>query len=186
MSTENLLSDDDIDQLTPAQRRQLIHRLERPLDELLPTSLRRIRAARIGVMVGGAVALIPWIVYLAISLPDNYVANNWPATWVGFDLLLVFMMAATAYLGWRRRQLMILAAFATGVLLICDAWFDIMTATPDDRWISVASAVFGELPLAAVLIVGTLRIIRLIAARRWITDEQTPIWRLPLLLSQAP
>ena len=40
-------------------------------------------------MVGGSIAMIPWLVYLSLTLPDNYVAHNWPATWVGFDILLV-------------------------------------------------------------------------------------------------
>jgi hypothetical protein len=70
----------------------------------------------------------PWIVYLGFTLPANYVAQNWPATWIGFDCLLVAFMAATAVLAWLRRQLVMLTAFTTGVLLICDAWFDILTA----------------------------------------------------------
>jgi hypothetical protein len=54
-------------------------------------------------MVGGAIALIPWIIYLAFTLPANYVAHNWPATWIGFDSVLIAFMATTAVLGWLRR-----------------------------------------------------------------------------------
>jgi hypothetical protein len=32
------------------------------------------------------------------------------------------------------------------VLLICDAWFDLMTAGPDDLWVSALTAALGELP----------------------------------------
>ena len=42
-------------------------------------------------------------------------------------------MAATAVLGWLGCQLVVLPAFTTGVLLICDAWFDIVTAGPGPR-----------------------------------------------------
>lgn len=32
------------------------------------------------------------------------------------------------------------------MLLVCDAWFDIVTAQPGDRWLWIATAIFGELP----------------------------------------
>ena len=38
--------------------------------------------------MASAVLLIPWIAYLGLSLPHRYVAHNWDATWVGFDVLL--------------------------------------------------------------------------------------------------
>jgi hypothetical protein len=114
-------------------------------------------------------------------LPDKYIAHNWPATWVGFDVLLLLFMAVTAVLGLLRRQLLVLTAFTTGVLLICDAWFDVMTAAPMDRWPSVLGALLGELPLAALLITGALRILRLTATRLYVLDPGMPLWRIPLL-----
>jgi hypothetical protein len=110
--TEAFVSDTVIAEMSPDQRRDLIHRLERPLEELLPASvLMRIRQLRLGLMVGGAIGLIPWMVFLAITLPANYVAHNWPATWVGFDALLVAFMVTTAVLGFLRRRLLLLTAF---------------------------------------------------------------------------
>jgi hypothetical protein len=176
------VSDAQIAAMTAAERRALIRRLERPLGELLPSSeLARLRRVRLVVMVGAVVGLIPWIVYLALTLPDKYIANNWPATWVGFDILILFFMAVTAVLGLLRRQLLVLTAFTTGILLICDAWFDLMTAAPEDRWLSVLTAVLGELPLAALLITGALRILRLTATRLYVLDPGMPLWRIPLL-----
>jgi hypothetical protein len=70
-------------------------------------------------------------------------------------------MIATAVLGFLHHHLLTLFAFATGVLLVCDAWFDVLTARRGDLFVSVLIAALGELPLAAVLIVGTLRIARL-------------------------
>jgi hypothetical protein len=86
-------------------------------------------------------------------------------------------MAATVILGFLRRQILILTAFTSGVLLICDAWFDVMTARSDDMWLSILTAVFGAVPLAAVLIAGTLRIMRLTATRLWLLDPGTRLWR---------
>ncbi|OBK40826.1 hypothetical protein A5658_20480 [Mycobacterium sp. 1245111.1] len=176
------LSDAQIAALSPAQRRDLIQRLERPLEEVFPPTLaRRMRRNRLTLMVGGTIALIPWMIYLAVTLPDNYVAHNWPATWIGFDCVLIISMIATALLGWLRRQLVILPAFTTGVLLICDAWFDIMTAGPHQVWLSVLTAALANVPLAAIMIVGAVRLVRLTATRLWLLDPATPVWRLPML-----
>jgi hypothetical protein len=176
------LSDADIAAMSPAQRRDLIQRLQRPLDEVLPPAMaKRMRRNRLTLMVGGAIALIPWMVYLGFTLPTNYVAHNWPATWIGFDCVLVGFMIATAVLGWLRRQLVLLAAFTTGVLLICDAWFDVMTADPSQLRLSVLTAALGNVPLAAVMITGAVRIVRMTATRLWFIEPGTPVWRLPLV-----
>jgi hypothetical protein len=180
--TTGPLSDAAIAAMSAADRRELISRLERPLGELVPSSaLARLRRVRLVLMLGAIVGLIPWTVYLAITLPDKYIAHNWPATWVGFDILILIFMAVTALLGLLRRQLLVLTAFTTGILLICDAWFDVMTAAPADRWLSVLTAVFGELPLAIILITGALRILRLTATRLYMLDPGMPLWRIPLL-----
>ena len=81
---DGTLSDAQIAAMSPAQRRDLIQRLERPLDEVFPPAIaRRMRRNRLTLMVGGAIGLIPWTVYLGFTLPANYVAHNWPATWIG-------------------------------------------------------------------------------------------------------
>jgi hypothetical protein len=90
-------------------------------------------------------------------------------------------LAATALLGLLRRQLLVLTAFTTGVLLICDAWFDVLTAGPGDRWLSGLTAVLGELPLAILLISGSLRILRLTVTRLYLLDPGMPLWRVRLL-----
>jgi len=179
---DGVLSDARIAAMSPADRRDLVQRLQRPLDEVFPPPVaRRMRRTRLTLMVGGSIVLIPWIVHLGFTLPANYVAHNWPATWIGFDCLLIAFMAATAVLGWLRRQLVVLPGFTTGVLLICDAWFDIMTASPSQMWESVLTAALGNLPLAVLLISGALRILRLTARRLWFLDPETSAWRLPLV-----
>ncbi len=135
------------------------HRLERPLDELVPAPVvARTRRLRLALIVGGAIGLIAWVMFLVTTLPANYVAHNWPAIWAGFDVLLVALMVTTAVLVFLRRQLVPLTVFTTGVLLICDAWFDVMTAGPHDLWVSGLTATLVELPLAVILIATALRI----------------------------
>jgi hypothetical protein len=66
---------------------------------------------------------------------------------MGFDCLLVAFMAATAVLGWLRRQLVLLTVFTMGVLLICDAWFDILTAgLGRNLAVAMLTAALGNLP----------------------------------------
>jgi hypothetical protein len=179
---DGALSDVQIAAMSPAQRKDLIQRLERPLDEVFPPAVqRRMRRNRLTLMVGGTIALIPWMIYLAFTLPANYVAHNWPATWIGFDCVLIAFMIATAVLGLLRRQLVLLAAFTTGVLLICDAWFDIMTADPSQLQLSVLTGALGNIPVAVIMITGAVRLVRLTATRLWFLDPGTPVWRLPLL-----
>jgi hypothetical protein len=139
-----------------------------------------MRRIRLGIMIGGSIAMIPWLVYLSMTLPENYVAHNWTATWVGFDILLVGFMLATAVLGYLRRQLLLFAAFTSGVLLICDAWFDLMTAGPNDVWLSVVTALLIEVPLGIFMINGAQRIMRLTMMRLWLLHPGMRLWHLPL------
>lgn len=179
--TDGILTDAQIAALTPEQRRLLIKRLEQPLSDLIdPALLARVRRIRLSLMVGGSMAMVPWLGYLSVTLPENYVAHNWPLTWVGFDILLVSFMVATATLGYLRRQLLVPAAFTTGVLLICDAWFDLMTAGPKDVWLSIATALLIEVPLAAFMIFSAQRLIRLTMMRLWLLDPKMHLWQLPL------
>jgi hypothetical protein len=135
------------------------YRLESPLEELVPEPVvARMRRVRLALMAGGAIGLIPLIVFLVSTLPANDVA-------LGFDVLLVAFMVATAVLIFLRRQSALLTAFTTGVLLISDALFDVMTAGPHDLWESAATATLVELPLAVILIATALRILPLTVTR---------------------
>jgi uncharacterized membrane protein len=151
----------------------------------------QIRRIREWLALSAAIALIPWTIYLGLSLPQSYTAQHWQATWVGFDVLLLAFMTATAVLGFVRHYLLTLFAFSTGVLLICDAWFDILTAKRGDFAVSVLTAALGELPLAAVLIGGSLRIARLqgrpIGRARWPFLRRGQVFRLrPRAFGRTP
>ena len=179
--TDAFLTDQQIAAMTPAERAELISRLEKPLSDLIdPEYLGRMRRIRLTLMIVGSIAMIPWLGYLYVTLPDRYIAHNWTVTWIGFDLLLVVFMLATAVLGYLRRQLLMLAAFASGVLLICDAWFDLMTAGPKDLWLSLTTCFVIELPLAIFMITGAFRIVRLTMMRLRRMDSQTQLWQVPL------
>ena len=98
-----------------------------------------------------AVVLIPWTAFLFATLPAHYVANHWQIAWGGFDIGLAVALASTAVLVARRSPFAEVTATVTATLLICDAWFDVLTS----RGVSdIAQALTGaflvELPLAAL------------------------------------
>lgn len=181
------LSDEQIAGLSADQRRELIWRLARPVADVLPDrfDVYRVRRHRVALMTLGAAALVPWTIYLGVSLPNRYVARHWTLTWVGFDIVLIFMFAATAVLGLLRRQLVVLAAFASGVLLLCDAWFDITTANAHDRPVSIAAAVLVEVPIAILLISSALRLVRITVRRVFAIGITEPLWRVPLIVDMG-
>ena len=47
------------------------------------------------VFVLGALVLLPWIVWLVVSLPSHEVANHWQIAWGGFDVALAVLLAST-------------------------------------------------------------------------------------------
>jgi hypothetical protein len=151
-----------------------------------PLPPERLRRLFLAAVTTASLVLIPWIGYLAASLPDRHVAGQWKAAWVGFDIVLVGFLAGTAWCAWRRRQLLVPAAIITATLLICDAWFDVLLDWGTrDMWWSVATAVLGELPLAALLLWVAMRLLRLIQRVRWQDlghDGNLPsLWRITLM-----
>jgi hypothetical protein len=98
-----------------------------------------------------SLVLIPWTAFLFFSLPRSYTANHWPLAWGGFDIGLGVALASTAVQVARRSPFAEVTATITGTLLCCDAWFDVLTSRGfSDIAQAVASAVFVELPLAAL------------------------------------
>jgi hypothetical protein len=97
-----------------------------------------------------AVLLIPWIAYLATNLPSRQLSRHYDFAWAGFDVMLLIALAATAYFALRRSRNLSVAATAAGTVLIVDAWFDVLTARRRQLPVSIAFAVFIELPLAAL------------------------------------
>jgi hypothetical protein len=71
--------------------------------------------------------LLPWIVYLAYSLPSRQVSADYDIAWAGFDVMLLVALASTGYFAFRRSRYSATAAAATATLLVVDAWFDVMT-----------------------------------------------------------
>jgi hypothetical protein len=106
--------------------------------EILPVGRRGAR--RLAWMYTAAAAiLLPWIVYLAATLPRRQYDRHYRAAWVGFDLLLVF----------RVDQRVQFPAIATATLLVVDAWFDMTTSANRSQFVEAfVLAAVVEIPAA--------------------------------------
>jgi hypothetical protein len=95
-----------------------------------------------------AAVLVPWTVFLGLSLPPKYDAGHWNLLWTGFDVALIFVLGYAAWAAWFRRQILATTAVVGGTLLLCDAWFDIITSLGRrDQWVTLLTGVGVELPL---------------------------------------
>ncbi|WP_157728354.1 helix-turn-helix domain-containing protein [Actinopolymorpha singaporensis] len=121
-------------------------------------------------LVVATVALVPWIGFLLVTLPDQYQTRHWRLAWVGFDLALVVLLGLAAWFGWRRRRAAVPLLVATAALLCCDAWFDVVLDwNSPDRWLSLATAVLVEVPIAVLLAVRARTIVTAGVASRELT-----------------
>jgi hypothetical protein len=97
-----------------------------------------------------SVVLVPWIVYLGFTLPDRQVSHHYGAAWVGFDVFELIALGATGYFALRRSRFLAVSSASAATLLVCDAWFDVLTSPRSQLLESIALAVVIELPLAGI------------------------------------
>ena len=98
-----------------------------------------------------AVGLVPWTLYLTLALPSRHVTTHYDLAWVGFDIALAGAFAGTAWAAVRSPGWLVPLAAVTGTMLVCDAWFDIVTSRgAGEIGEAAAEAVLVELPLAGV------------------------------------
>jgi hypothetical protein len=120
------------------------------------------------VLAATTVGLVPWTLWLTFSLPARHVSEHYDLAWVGFDIGLFTAFAATGWSIVRSSKWLVPLAAATGAMLLCDAWFDVVTAGRSDRGEAVAEALLAEIPLAALcafIVVDTERFRRATVVR---------------------
>jgi len=97
-----------------------------------------------------SVVLIPWIVYLGLSLPSRQVSSHYDVAWVGFDAFELMALSATGFFALRRSRYLAVTAASAATLLVVDAWFDVLTSPGRQVIQSIVLAVAIELPLAGI------------------------------------
>lgn len=194
-TNQTVINDADLRELSPGERRQLARSLAAidypdPLAEMHLSMGRRL-----GVLfsIVCCTVLVGWIIVLALDLHRSFHVHYWRTAWVGFDIVLLGAFAATGWAFWRGRQIVIACLLVTATLLCCDAWFDvILDLGTSGMWMSIASAVIVELPIAFLMFSAARRLIRLSALVAMGEAEELhnpggapPLWRIPLLGEQA-
>jgi hypothetical protein len=184
------LTRDDVVAMSPDQRAQLARWLvevDPPRPPVAPARLQRRRRLVLAVTAISAVVLVPWTVWLSVTLPEAHRAREWRTAWVGFDIVLIVALVATAWAGWHRRQVVTALLVVSATLLTSDAWFDVMLSSGRTaRMESLLTAAFVELPLAAFFFFTAYRVMRATTATIWHLqgrrDPLPPFWRLPILV----
>ena len=191
--------------MSPEERRTLArsHAAVGSARPLFGIYLTRRRRLGVLVSIAACTVLAVWIIVLSLTLDRSFHAQHWKGAWLGFDLILLAAFAATGWAFWRGRQIVIACLVVTGTLLCCDAWFDVvLDAGTSDVWLSIASALIVELPLAFLMFNAARRLIRLSAVvavsesgdssdcDNLPRDALPPLWKIPLFgdptLTQDP
>jgi hypothetical protein len=196
-----VINEADLREMTPSERRKLAHSLA-AVDYPHPMlGIYVARGRRLGVLASiiACAVLVGWIIVLGLTLHRSFHAEHWKGAWVGFDLIEFAAFAATGWAFWRGRQIVIACLIITGTLLCCDAWFDVvLDAGTSDVWLSIASAVVIELPLAFLMFNAARRLIRLSAVvavsesgdssdcDNLPEDALPPLWKIPLFGVSSP
>jgi hypothetical protein len=182
-----VIDEADLRQMSPEERASLARALATlNLQSVTPTPLsQRRRRLFIAACLVGVLVLAVWIGILEVTLPRNYRAGGWRAAWVGFDIGLLVVFAATAWAAWQRRQILIVCLMVLATLLCCDAWFDTTLDWGTHGFtLSLLSALLVELPLAVVALIGARRLLRLTIGRVEVLGGDLgpvpPFWRVPL------
>lgn len=109
-----------------------------------------------------AVALLPWITYMAFTLPVRHVSHHWDISWVGLDIAIAALLVLNAVFTYFDSAWLVLSATASATLLCTDAWFDVMSARPGkDLIIAFTAALLLELPLALITLFTAVRAVRI-------------------------
>lgn len=121
-----------------------------------PVPLTRARRWQGRVLAGAGLALLPWLGYLAGTLPPSEAA-----AWVALDALEAAALLATGTRLLRADPRHRAPAAAAAVLLLADACLDLATAAPGTELATaIAMAVGAELPLAALCATLAIRPMR--------------------------
>ena len=104
-------------------------------------------AAKIYIMM--AVVLLPWTIYIGVSLPRRHLTAHWDVSWTGLDIGLIVSLLATGFFAYIRSIWVVIAAATTGSLVLVDAWFDVVSERSGQELHQALVLAFAfELPLA--------------------------------------
>ncbi|MCX4745777.1 hypothetical protein OG455_09615 [Kitasatospora sp. NBC_01287] len=102
------------------------------------------------VLVLASAAMLPWLLYLGLSLPGTVTAPHWRAAWLGLDLAGLATLAAACLLACRRDDRARPLAITHATLVAAGLWFGRSTAAAGPAPGLPLLADGGRLSLAAL------------------------------------
>jgi hypothetical protein len=181
-------TEDAIRTWTIEERAQVARALDRLTERpgVTPILLVRRRLSIVSAAVA-SVVLLPWVGYLAVSLPLTESGGAWRFAWVGFDVVLAIVLMMTAWLGFRRRQVAVLGMLVAATMLFTDAWFDVaLSYGTRGLWRALLSALVLEVPFAILLASSAVSVLRRTAATvarlRGNVGPPTAFWRQQFMI----
>jgi len=117
-----------------------------------PPVVPRLRRWLAPLFLLAGIGLVPWTAYLILTLPGRHLQTGYyDLAWGGFDVGLACLLVATGVGLVRQRLWVQSTATAAATMLVCDAWFDVLSSRPGkERLLAIVLAVAAELPSAAV------------------------------------
>src|SRR5689334_6684782 len=96
-----------------------------------PPVVPRLRRGLAPLFFLAGLGLVPWTAYLILPLPGRHLQTGfYDLAWGGFDIGLAALLVATGA-GLLRRKLWVQStATAAATMLVCDAWFDVLSSRP--------------------------------------------------------
>lgn len=101
------------------------------------------------VLVGAAVVLLVLSLLLEHHAPPIRLTFHLKIVWVGLDTLEWIGLVTTGWCLYRRRPTIAIAGAYTGMLLFCDAWFNVVASSGKELVAAIVMA-FAELPMSAL------------------------------------
>jgi hypothetical protein len=123
-----------------------------PREGAAPPVVPRLRRWLAPLFFLAGLGLMPWTAYLILTLPGRHLQTGYyDVAWGGFDVGLAALLVATG-VGLLRRKLWVQSsATAAATMLLCDAWFDVLSSRPGrERLTALVLAAVAELPSAAI------------------------------------
>jgi hypothetical protein len=97
------------------------------------------------------IGMLPWIVFLAFTIPQRSRAEHYDLAWIGFDCAMWVVLAALAFFALRRHPATGPVAAMASTMLMVDAWFDVTTAADRKQFVTaLVLACIAEIPLAII------------------------------------
>ena len=183
---------EELAQWSPQERAELARRLDALVERpSLAGRTKRRRVVTIAVTIVGSAVLLPWIFYLASTLPETESVGAWANAWVGYDAVMAITLGLAAWQLLARRQSSLVLLTVAATLIATDAWFDVFLSWhTSEEPLSLLTAVFVEIPVAVLLGSGVVLLSRSTAvvttSLRGSDPSKVRFWNTPLVLVAPP